>query len=57
MFIRELDGLFDLVFHGFWIVPALLVAISAIAYASRDIKQTIYTFAHFTQNRNFFPYA
>ncbi|HCH01355.1 MAG TPA: hypothetical protein DEV85_05620 [Vibrio sp.] len=54
MFIRELDGLFDLVFHGFWIVPALLVAISAIAYASRDIKQTIYTFAHFTQNRNFF---
>lgn len=21
MFIRELDGLFDLVWHGFWIVP------------------------------------
>ncbi|GLT15191.1 hypothetical protein [Vibrio algivorus] len=54
MFIRELDGLFDLVFHGFWIVPALFLAAACMIFASRNIKQTIHTFSHFTQSRHFF---
>lgn len=53
MFIRELDGLFDNVFHGFWIIPALLVTIIATLYASKNTKQAIHTFAHFTQSPHF----
>ena len=33
MFIRELDAVFDLVFHGFWLYPALLLAAGMIVYA------------------------
>lgn len=54
MFIRELDGVFDQISHGFWLYPALLVTVSVSIYASRNIKQTLFTFGHFTQNRSFF---
>ncbi|MCF7353702.1 hypothetical protein [Vibrio sp. CK2-1] len=54
MFIRELDGLFDQIFHGFWVVPALILAVTCTIFASRNIKQTIHTFSHFTQSRHFF---
>ncbi len=33
MFIRELDALFDLVFHGFWFWPAAITAAASIGYA------------------------
>ena len=33
-FIRELDAVFDYVWHGFWIVPAIGTAIACIAYAT-----------------------
>jgi len=33
MFIRELDAVFDSVFHGFWLYPALLLAAGTIVYA------------------------
>ena len=34
MFIRELDALFDKIFHGFWIYPALLLSAGTILYAA-----------------------
>lgn len=37
--IRELDGMLDLVWHGFWKVPALLVAAVAIRGASLHWEQ------------------
>lgn len=54
MLIREFDGVFDQIMHGFWVYPALLVTIVSIVYASREIRQTIHTFAHFTLSRHFF---
>ena len=53
MLIREFDELLDLIVHGFWIYPALLVAAVSIAYASKNTKQALHTFAHFTQSRHF----
>lgn len=41
MFIRELDYWFDMIVHGAWVVPALLVAGSAIFYAIKNGKRTI----------------
>ena len=35
MFIRELDAVFDSVFHGFWLYPTLLLAAGTIFYATR----------------------
>lgn len=40
MLIRELDGLFDIVWHGFWIIPALFVAALFIGL-SCSFKNTI----------------
>lgn len=34
--IRELDGVFDAVYHGFWLVPALLVTLLSLLYALKD---------------------
>lgn len=53
MLIREFDEFLDLIIHGFWVYPALIVACATIVYASKNIKQTMYTFAHFTQSRHF----
>ena len=33
MFIRENDGALDVINHGFWIYPAIILAISAILYS------------------------
>ncbi|MFA0312251.1 hypothetical protein BCT96_006555 [Vibrio splendidus] len=41
MFIREMDFWFDKIAHGAWIVPALLVAGSAVFYAIKNGKRTI----------------
>ena len=41
MFIRELDALFDKIFHGFWIYPALLLAAGTILYAASCPKMDI----------------
>nr|WP_241902039.1 hypothetical protein [Vibrio lentus] len=42
MFIREMDFWFDKITHGAWFVPAALVAGSAIFYAVKNGKRTIY---------------
>ena len=34
LLVRELDGFFDLVRHGFWVWPAALAALASLAYAA-----------------------
>ena len=41
MFIRENDALFDHIYHGFWLYPALATTIAALIYAIRNGKQTL----------------
>ncbi|MBD1576327.1 hypothetical protein HC723_07745 [Vibrio sp. S11_S32] len=53
LLIRELDGLFDLISHGFWVYPAAIVAASSIIYALKQKQQTIETFCLFVQSHNF----
>ena len=43
MFIRELDGFLDWIWHGFWVWPASLVAIAAIATALLAFHDTIWS--------------
>lgn len=47
MLIRELDALFDMIRHGFWVYPATLTAVSAIWAAIRFKGTTLETFASF----------
>ncbi|WP_162628754.1 hypothetical protein [Marinobacter bohaiensis] len=51
--IRELDALFDLVYHGFWKVPALAVTLGAIAYARRQKGTTLKPLADFVRSPEF----
>ena len=51
MCIRESDGVLDKVYHGFWLVPALLVAFSCIYFALKDKKGLLSTAAHFFDSR------
>ena len=53
LLVRELDGLFDLISHGFWIYPALIIAVSSIVYALQQKQQTIDAFCLFVQSHNF----
>lgn len=41
MLIRELDGLFDYIYHGFWFWPAMLLSTSCILYASTLGKESV----------------
>ena len=54
MFIRELDCVFDKVFHGAWLYVALLVA-SLCVYKTwcAGIEKTVYTLADFMKNKAF----
>ena len=40
MFVREMDGFLDEVWHGFWFWPALLIALASIGYARFIAKNT-----------------
>lgn len=54
MLIRELDGFFDqLVIHGFWIYPALLVFFICSAYALQNKQGTLEGLASFTRHHYF----
>ncbi|WP_318489162.1 hypothetical protein [Photobacterium leiognathi] len=54
MLIRELDSFFDqMVHHGFWVIPALVVAFSAISYALSDRKNTVINLKQFMGNKHF----
>lgn len=54
MCIRESDGVLDKVYHGFWLVPALLVAFSCIYFAMKDKKGLLSTAARFFDSRYFY---
>ncbi|MDN3697058.1 hypothetical protein L4C39_11455 [Vibrio clamense] len=41
LFIRELDFLFDYITHGFWAVPAIIIASSVLLYAINNGKRTL----------------
>ncbi|MGO2509694.1 MAG: hypothetical protein ACTH6Y_11920 [Vibrio hibernica] len=41
LLIREFDEFLDLIFHGFWVIPALIVAVTAICYAWSDKQKTL----------------
>ena len=41
LLIRELDAFLDVVFHGFWVVPALLVAGLALSVAWKERAATL----------------
>lgn len=50
MLIRELDMVFDLIHHGFWRYPALLVAAAAILYALRQRALLLHSLASFVSS-------
>ncbi|WP_105902290.1 hypothetical protein [Vibrio gangliei] len=52
LLIRELDALFDLIYHGFWVVPALVVAASAIRFALTDKEKTVAGLSQHAQDKN-----
>lgn len=55
LLIRELDLFFDqLIFHGFWIFPALSVALSTLIYANQQREQTLKALAEVMKN-SYFP--
>lgn len=53
MFIRELDGVFDRIVHGFWVYPAALWALAALVLAARFRQGLLATMARAAQNHSF----
>lgn len=51
LFIRESDVWFDLIFHGAWVIPALLVTCSACFYAYRGGSDSIQQLAKILNSR------
>lgn len=55
MLIRELDAWFDYIWHGFWVYPATLVAISVIISSVFLWRENIVnTLAEFVEKKSFF---
>ena len=54
MFIRECDGVLDKVYHGFWLVPALVVTFVCIFFALKDKQGLLSTSARFFDSRYFY---
>ena len=53
IFIREQDALLDHVYHGFWVCPALVVALVCICLAFRSRETLAASFVHVRANRHF----
>ncbi|MCD9462192.1 hypothetical protein CJF25_04170 [Photobacterium phosphoreum] len=54
MLIRELDSFFDnVVFHGFWVYPAIITAITALYYSTQKRENTLNTLYLFVRDKNF----
>lgn len=51
--IRELDGILDIVFHGFWAYPAWLVAIVSIGMALKKRQKTYHGLLAVVNARSF----
>jgi hypothetical protein len=54
MFLRELDYYFDMIVHGFWIYPTLLLAGSVIFYSARHSTYLISSVRLFSQSNAYF---
>lgn len=52
LLIREFDEFFDMIVHGFWVYPALLVAALSIAYALTDKQKTIAGLVEHIKDKN-----
>ena len=53
MFIREFNNQLDLIMHGFWVYPALLLAVTCIVYARFCDSEVISPMATYTQTRSY----
>ncbi|SEM53616.1 hypothetical protein SAMN05428989_4019 [Pseudoxanthomonas sp. GM95] len=52
MLIRELDAVWDLVFHGFWQVLVAVVAASCFIFALQDVRRAINALARLLVSRS-----
>lgn len=53
LLIRELDGLLDLIWHGFWKFPAAIVAITGMFYAYKHPQTTQPALSRYSQHASF----
>ncbi|KGJ96920.1 hypothetical protein [Colwellia psychrerythraea] len=54
MFLRELDYYFDMIVHGFWLYPTLLLASLVITYSIKNNKHLISSVRSFSQTNAYF---
>ena len=54
MFLRELDFYFDMIVHGFWLYPTLLLASSVIIYSVRHNDYLVSSVRSFSQTNAYF---
>jgi len=54
MFLRELDYYFDMIVHGFWFYPTLLLAISVIIYSIKNDEFLLSSVRSFSQTKAYF---
>jgi len=54
MFLRELDYYFDMIVHGFWVYPTVLLASLVITYAVKHSENFINSVREFSQTNAYF---
>jgi len=54
MFLRELDHYFDMIVHGFWFYPTILLASSVIFYSVKHSTDLISSVRSFSQTNAYF---
>lgn len=54
MFLRELDYYFDMIVHGFWFYPTILLASSVIIYSMKHSAYLISSVRSFSQTNAYF---
>ncbi|MCJ8296718.1 MAG: hypothetical protein MJK15_20170 [Colwellia sp.] len=54
MFLRELDFYFDMIVHGFWLYPTLLLASSVIIYSVKHSEHLVSSVRSFSQTNAYF---
>jgi len=54
MFLRELDHYFDMIVHGFWVYPTVLLASLVITYAVKHSDNLVSSVREFSQTNAYF---
>lgn len=54
MFLRELDYYFDMIVHGFWFYPTIILARLAITYAVKNNATLVSSVREFSQSNAYF---